>query len=118
LQYSDFSGIRPRINAAVANGITSRSSASGEGGDIAAATSAWFTEFLIDRVTREPSDHTMKAYRQDFTAVADLLSAGPPSDIALTDITKMMMRAAFAAKWSPAPRPPRGADPRWRRRRD
>jgi integrase/recombinase XerC len=39
----------------------------------------------------------MKAYRQDFTAVAALLTDGRPADIALTDITKNTMRAAFAA---------------------
>jgi integrase/recombinase XerC len=39
----------------------------------------------------------MKAYRQDFAAVAALLTAGRPSEIALTDITKNNMRAAFAA---------------------
>jgi hypothetical protein len=35
----------------------------------------------------------MKAYRQDFTAVADLISSGDP---ALIDITRDTMRAAFA----------------------
>ena len=39
----------------------------------------------------------MKAYRQDFTAVADLLTSGDPADVALIDITKNDMRAAFAA---------------------
>jgi integrase/recombinase XerC len=37
----------------------------------------------------------MRAYRQDFTVMADLLTAGRPNDIALPDITKNMMRAAF-----------------------
>jgi integrase/recombinase XerC len=52
---------------------------------------------LIDRATRKPSEHTIKAYRQDFAAVSALLTAGTPADIALTDITKNNMRAAFAA---------------------
>ena len=39
----------------------------------------------------------MKAYRQDFAAVSALLTAGTPADIALTDLTKNNMRAAFAA---------------------
>jgi integrase/recombinase XerC len=39
----------------------------------------------------------MKAYRQDFTAVADLLTSGDPAGVALIDITKDTMRAAFAA---------------------
>jgi integrase/recombinase XerC len=38
----------------------------------------------------------MKAYRQDFTAVADLLTSGNPAGVALIDITKNTMRAAFA----------------------
>jgi len=39
----------------------------------------------------------MAAYRQDFPSVAALLTAGGPADMALTDITKDTMRAAFAA---------------------
>ena len=39
----------------------------------------------------------MKAYRQDFAAIASLLTTGSPADIALTDITKTAMPAAFAA---------------------
>ena len=35
-----------------------------------------FTDFLIDRAIRKPSEYTMKAYRQDFTAVGTLLTAG------------------------------------------
>jgi integrase/recombinase XerC len=41
------------------------------------ATPPWFDDFLIDRAARKPSTHTMKAYRQDFLAIADLLTAGP-----------------------------------------
>ena len=66
-------------------------------GDVAAATPTWFTDFLVDRAPRKPSAHTMKAYRQDFAAVAALLTGGRPADIVLTDITKNTMRAAFAA---------------------
>ena len=62
----------------------------------AAATPNWFADFLNDRATRKPSQHTMKAYRQDFTAVADLLASGDPAGVALIDITKNTMRAAFA----------------------
>ena len=65
--------------------------------DTAAATPTWFADFLIDRATRKPSAHTLKAYRQDFTAVADLSTAGGPAEVALPDITKDTMRAAFAA---------------------
>jgi site-specific recombinase XerC len=63
----------------------------------AAATPNWFCDFLIDRATRKPSAHTLKAYREDFTAVADLLTSGCAADVAFIDITKDNMRAAFAA---------------------
>ena len=33
----------------------------------------WFAAFLADRGTRKPSVHTMKAYRQDFDAIATLV---------------------------------------------
>jgi hypothetical protein len=33
-------------------------------------TPNWFADFLIDRATRKPSAHTLKAYRHDFTTVA------------------------------------------------
>src|SRR5690242_1191086 len=36
----------------------------------------WFTRFLNDRQTRKPSAHTMKAYRQDFVAIATLVTDG------------------------------------------
>jgi len=65
--------------------------------DTAVALPTWFINFLTDRATRKPSPHTMKAYRQDFTAVAALLTGGDPAGVALTDITKNTMRAAFAA---------------------
>ena len=68
--------------------------------DTASAIPDWFADFLIDRALRKPSEHTMKAYRQDFAAVASLLSAGRPGDIALADVTKSKMRAAFAASAS------------------
>ena len=58
---------------------------------------AWFAEFVIDRATRKPSAHTLKAYRQDFTAIAALLTGGQPGELALADITRESMRAAFAA---------------------
>jgi integrase/recombinase XerC len=57
----------------------------------------WFTQFLNDRQTRKPSAHTMKAYRQDFIAIASLITDGDPARLAVTDITKDSMRTAFAA---------------------
>ncbi|MDO3336469.1 tyrosine-type recombinase/integrase [Mycobacteroides abscessus] len=58
----------------------------------------WFVAFLNDRQTRKPSAHTMKAYRQDFVAIATLtVGGGDPARLAISDITKDAMRAAFAA---------------------
>ena len=57
----------------------------------------WFDRFLNDRQTRKPSAHTMKAYRQDFIAIAMLITDGNPAQLAVTDITKDSMRTAFAA---------------------
>jgi integrase/recombinase XerC len=57
----------------------------------------WFTAFLHDRQTRKPSTHTMKAYRQDFAAIASLVTNGDPAHMDVVDITKDSMRAAFAA---------------------
>jgi integrase/recombinase XerC len=57
----------------------------------------WFTAFLHDRQTRKPSAHTMKAYRQDFIAIAGLVTDDDPAGMNILDITKDSMRAAFAA---------------------
>ena len=57
----------------------------------------WFTQFLNDRQSRKPSAHTMKAYRQDFIAIATLMAVGNPARLTVTDITKDSMRQAFAA---------------------
>lgn len=56
----------------------------------------WFTAFLHDRQTRKPSAHTMKAYRQDFVAIANLVADGDPTCMNIVDIKKDSMRAAFA----------------------
>lgn len=56
----------------------------------------WFTMFLDDRQTRKPSAHTMKAYRQDFVAIAAVVTGGRPDRMAVADITKDSMRQAFA----------------------
>ena len=60
-------------------------------------TPVWFEEFVIDRATGKPSVHTVKAYRQDFAAIAAVLTGGRPAELALADITRESMRAAFAA---------------------
>ena len=57
---------------------------------------AWFSQFLNDRQTRKPSAHTMKAYRQDFIAIARLVTDGDPARLGVADITKDSMRTAFA----------------------
>jgi integrase/recombinase XerC len=57
----------------------------------------WFTAFLHDRQTRKPSAHTMKAYRQDFLAIASLVTSGSPAHMNVVGITKDSMRTAFAA---------------------
>jgi site-specific recombinase XerD len=58
----------------------------------------WFAAFLADRGTRKPSAHTMKAYRQDFDAIATLVAGDPAAvpRMPLADITTDSMRAAFA----------------------
>ena len=59
----------------------------------------WFAAFLADRGTRKPSAHTMKAYWQDFVAIAALIAGGDTRDISrmsLGDITTDTMRTAFA----------------------
>ena len=57
----------------------------------------WFAAFLADRGTRKPSAHTLKAYRQDFAAIATLIAGGDDlSGMALGAITIDTMRTAFA----------------------
>ena len=59
----------------------------------------WFAAFLADRGTRKPSAHTIKAYRQDFDAIAALIAGGQsvtPCGCRVGDITTGTMRAAFA----------------------
>ena len=59
----------------------------------------WFSAFLADRAVRKPSPHTAKAYRQDFTAIAELLAGDRARIGELTPaaITRKAMGAAFAA---------------------
>ena len=59
----------------------------------------WFAALLADRGTRKPSAHTIKAYCQDFDAIATLIAggdAGDPLQMSLGDITTDTMRTAFA----------------------
>jgi len=57
----------------------------------------WFSQFLNDRQTRNPSAHTVQAYRPDFIGIATLVGGGNSTQLAVTDITKDSMRSAFAA---------------------
>jgi len=57
----------------------------------------WFAAFLADRGTRKPSAHTLKAYRQDFDAIATLIAGGEDlAGMALAAITVDTLRTAFA----------------------
>jgi len=60
-------------------------------------TPEWFQTFLDDRQTRKPSEYTVKAYRQDFIAIATLIADGNPARLVVADITRHSMRTAFAA---------------------
>lgn len=57
----------------------------------------WFQQFLDHRQASKPSAHTMKAYRRDFVAIANLLTGGEPVRLSPADITRDSMRTAFAA---------------------
>jgi integrase/recombinase XerC len=58
----------------------------------------WFAAFLADRGTRKPSAHTMKAYRQDFDAIATFVAndGAGVARMSLGAVTTDSMRAAFA----------------------
>ena len=58
----------------------------------------WFEAFLADRGTRKPSMHTMKAYRQDFDAIAAMITDDKQdaSPMPLGDIMTEAMRSVFA----------------------
>lgn len=57
----------------------------------------WFQQFLDHRQASKPSAHTMKAYRRDFVAIANLLTGGELVRLSPADITRDSMRTAFAA---------------------
>ena len=57
----------------------------------------WFAAFLADRGTRKPLAHTIKAYRQDFDAIATLIAGGGDlSGMPVSAITIDTLRTAFA----------------------
>jgi integrase/recombinase XerC len=71
----------------------------GQTGNTDVSRPEWFGAFLADRGTRKPSMHTMKAYRQDFDAIATLAAGADTSDLSwmsLGDITTDPLRMAFA----------------------
>ena len=59
---------------------------------------SWFGDFLADRAVRKPSPHTIKAYRQDFEAIAILLAhtADAVAHLRVDELTKDTLRPAFA----------------------
>ncbi|HEX6825147.1 MAG TPA: hypothetical protein VF077_02430 [Nitrospiraceae bacterium] len=59
----------------------------------------WFAAFLADRGTRKPSAHTLKAYRQDFDAIATLIAGGATGGIS-------RMSVASSTAFRPATKPP------------
>ena len=66
----------------------------------------WFAAFLADRGTRKPSAHTLKAYRQDFDAIATLIAGGEDlSGMPLSAIMIEVIRTAFAQYAEPMRRP-------------
>ena len=66
----------------------------------------WFAAFLADRGTRKPSAHTLKAYRQDFDAIATLIAGGEDlSGMPLSAIMIEAIRTAFAQYAEPMRRP-------------
>jgi hypothetical protein len=59
---SRFRSDQPPVAAAEARGGAGAAGcASASDADTAAATLSWFSDFLIDRATRRPSEHTLKA---------------------------------------------------------
>src|SRR6185503_15483030 len=57
----------------------------------------WFAAFLADLGTRKSSPHTLKAYRQDFYAIATLMARGQDlSGVPVEAITVDTLRTAFA----------------------
>lgn len=59
---------------------------------------AWFLDFLADRAIRKPSPHTLKAYSQDFNAIATLLVGvnDRSFDLRPNALTKDALQNAFA----------------------
>ncbi|RVW04232.1 tyrosine-type recombinase/integrase [Rhodococcus xishaensis] len=61
---------------------------------------AWFGEFLLHRSTAKPSPNTLKAYRQDYAGICELLAhqtGTAASELPVDVITKPSMQQAFAA---------------------
>ncbi|GAA1463546.1 tyrosine-type recombinase/integrase [Williamsia maris] len=56
----------------------------------------WFEQFMDDRQMRKLSPHSLKAYRQDFAAIAVLI-AGSSEALSVEDITKASVGGAFSA---------------------
>ena len=50
---------------------------------------------LADRGTRKPSAHTIKAYRQDFDAIATLIAGGATGDISRLSVASSTAFSAY-----------------------
>ena len=68
--------------------------------EVDAGRPGWFAAFLADRATAKPSVHTLKAYRQDFDAIAARLAGADPAysvaALPAAALTRDGLRAAFA----------------------
>lgn len=58
----------------------------------------WFKDFLADRAIRKLLPHTIKAYRQDFNAIAMQVAgtADAVRNLRTDELTKVSLRSAFA----------------------
>ena len=70
------------------------------GRSVDAGRPGWFAAFVADRATAKPSVHTLKAYRQDFDAIAARLAGADPAysvaALPAAALTRDGLRAAFA----------------------
>ncbi|WP_041781972.1 hypothetical protein [Mycolicibacterium chubuense] len=71
----------------------------------------WFQQFLDHRQASKPSAHTMKAYRRDFNAIANLLTDGEPIRLSPTD--KLAIRCVQRLPHLPPTTKRPRSEPRW-----
>jgi integrase/recombinase XerC len=66
-----------------------------------AETPSWFGDFLASRGSGKRSPHTLIAWRQDFVAIAALITDGHPDTLTPADITRRSLQKAFATYAGP-----------------